>query len=191
MKKIKEPEEFWRPLVFDYLDKENPRYFVSTRGRIKANTHISKGVVIKGSNILGYCAIQVSIRSKNKPKIRKYFYAHKLIAETYIPNLDKKSRKKIIHLDYNRMNNVPSNLAWASDQEASDHQKKNPKFTEQSYTVFNSRLNKKSVSFIKYLLNREIPRQVISDYFELSDMQIGRIVRGENWGEIKPYTLKR
>lgn len=181
MKKIKEPEEFWKPLIFDYLDKEEPRYFVSTMGRFKAFTHISNGTIIKGSNILGYYAINVSIRSKGKPKIRKYFYAHKLIAETYIPNLDKKNRKKIIHLDYNRKNNIPSNLAWASDQETSDHQKLNPKFVEQSITIFKSRLNKKSVSFIKHLLKIGVKRQVISNFFELSDVQIGRIANEKNW----------
>lgn len=184
-KKIKEPEEFWRPIIFDYLDKKEPRYYVSTMGRFKAYTHISKGVIIKGSNILGYFAINVSIRSKDKPKIRKSFYAHRVVAETYIPNIDKKNRKKIIHLDYNKKNNIPSNLAWASDQEASDHQRLNPKFADQSITIFNSRLNKKSVSFIKHLVKIGVKRQVISNFFELSDVQIGRIARGKNWGEIK------
>ena len=150
-RKIIEPEEQWKPLVFDYLDKKNPRYYVSTQGRFKAYTHISKGTIIKGSEILGYSAICVSIREKNKPKIRKYFFMRRLIAEAFIPNLEKK--KNVICLDYNKANILPNNLAWATSEEQSAHSKKNPRFANEKYTVYNSRLNKAAIALLRILLN--------------------------------------
>lgn len=185
MRKIHDPEEHWTPLILDYLDKKEPRYYVSTRGRFKAYTPISKGNIIRGKLLHGYLIIDITIREKNGKNKKTSYCCHKLVAETYVPNLDKKCKTKVIHLDYDKRNNSPENLEWVTNQEANDHQMRNPKFLNDT-TVFTSKLNFKDVTFLKDLLIRNIPRSIIADYFNLSEMQVGRIAKGQSWSEVNP-----
>lgn len=45
----------------------------------------------------------------------KYFHIHRLVAETFIPNLENKPT--VDHIDRNKLNNVVSNLRWATYNE--------------------------------------------------------------------------
>lgn len=47
--------------------------------------------------------------------IRKNFYVHRLVAETFIDNPD--SKPQVNHKDYNRKNNHVSNLEWMTAHE--------------------------------------------------------------------------
>ena len=50
---------------------------------------------------------------------RKDFYAHRLVAETYIPNPDNK--ECVNHIDGNKLNNNINNLEWATKKENNNH----------------------------------------------------------------------
>ena len=49
----------------------------------------------------------------------KPFLVHRLVAETYIPNIDNKPT--VDHIDRNKHNNCVENLRWATFQEQSDN----------------------------------------------------------------------
>lgn len=48
------------------------------------------------------------------------------------------------------------------------------------------KLNEKDVKQVKSMLNKGIKGKIIAKMFCISEMQITRIKRGENWGHIKP-----
>lgn len=103
-------------------------YMVSTYGNVKrlATTFKDK-LGRKWSNkekILrvrltrgGYCRVSLS-----KDGIAKDKYIHRLVAETFIPNvLDK---EEINHIDGNKLNNKADNLEWVTRQENEKHKVK-------------------------------------------------------------------
>lgn len=66
----------------------------------------------------GYLRVQLS---KNKQK--KDFYIHRLVALTFLPNLD--NYKQINHKDLNKKNNNISNLEWCNSSYNQSHGFKN------------------------------------------------------------------
>ena len=51
-------------------------------------------------------------------KHRKNYYIHRLVAEAFIPNPD--GLKEVNHIDYNKGNNIVTNLEWVSRKENLD-----------------------------------------------------------------------
>ena len=49
----------------------------------------------------------------------KYYYIHRLVAETFINNTDNKPT--VDHIDRNKLNNCVSNLRWATYKEQRDN----------------------------------------------------------------------
>ena len=45
----------------------------------------------------------------------KYFHIHRLVAEAFIPNIENKPT--VDHIDRNKLNNIVSNLRWATYKE--------------------------------------------------------------------------
>lgn len=60
-------------------------------------------------NVVDNGYLQVSLYKDNK---RKYFYVHRLVAETYIPNPDNKPQ--VGHIDDNPRNNCWDNIYWTT-----------------------------------------------------------------------------
>ena len=172
--------EKWEPLIFDMHDKKNPRYYVSSFGRIKAYTHVTKGNILKGSLLNGYPCFDVKCYDSNRKRLpNRMLFVHKVVAQFFIKNPGKK--KKVIHLDYNRKNNHPSNLAWATYQEALIHNQKNPKY--QKKFGHNRRLTNRDVDFIRVLFDCGVSVKVIAEYYGYSEMQISRIKSYKYWKE--------
>lgn len=83
-------------------------YEVSNFGRIK---NIKKNIILKPQiNNHGYCMIALY---KNK-KFKNY-RVHRLVAQAFIPNYDKKP--VIDHIDGNKQNNHFKNLRWCTREE--------------------------------------------------------------------------
>jgi hypothetical protein len=98
-------DEIWKEIPFEVVGINN--YFVSNCGRVKNN----KGELCKSRpNAHEYIKITINKNS---------FSIHRLIAITFIPNLENK--EFVNHIDGNKNNNNLSNLEWVSCLENNIH----------------------------------------------------------------------
>lgn len=110
---------------------------------------------------------------------------HRLVAEYF---LKKTSAQHTIvgHLDYDKLNNRVNNLKWMTPEENHEHQKGSP-YVIKEKEKRNSRGRKLTVTkvmLMKKLINQGKPMKQLVKLFKVTDTQILRIKRGENWGGI-------
>lgn len=92
--------------------KSYPRYSVSDEGRVK-------------NNETGAVLTPFLVGNKNEQYYAVDFYPvknrkiHRLVAQAFIPNPDKKP--VVNHIDGNRLNNAASNLEWVTQGENCEH----------------------------------------------------------------------
>jgi hypothetical protein len=108
-KKIEQPSlenEEWREINID--GKNTKGYFISSLGRFKN----SKNVIMSNykPHHSGYIYVRVNIDK---------YALHRLVALTFIPNLDNKPF--VNHIDGNKINNSLSNLEWVTCAENNQH----------------------------------------------------------------------
>ena len=100
---------------------------VSNNGRIKCISYIGglgwhggkckkiRNKVLKTSeNGNGYKYVTVTVNGK-----RKHLYVHRIVAELFIENPDRKPY--VNHIDYDRGNNSVENLEWCTPRENNQH----------------------------------------------------------------------
>ena len=174
LKKIE--DEVWKDIP------NNSFYQISNYGRIKSY-YINKkeGKILKFSEIKGFK--QVSLTLNN---IQRTYYVHKLVAEVWIPK-PSKNHTYVTHLDGNLINNHISNLEWHTKESLQkQHQEFKIKLNN-SKSVTNSRLKVSDIRLLKSMLQRGVVQAKIAKMFCISEMQVTRIKRGENWGNVKPF----
>ena len=104
-------EEVWKRA------QDFPDYEVSNYGRVKSykrdkiNGRLMK--LIKNNG--GYFSVNLT----DKTGSPFTFGIHRLVAETFIPNLD--GKPQVNHIDENKMNNHVSNLEWVTCKENINH----------------------------------------------------------------------
>jgi hypothetical protein len=124
--------------------------------------------------------------------VHQHFLIHRLVASYF---LEKPSPKQTIvgHLDYNKLNNRVNNLKWMTLQENIRHQQSIPYVIkdkkERSSRKEDSKTAKLSVikvMLLKKLLIQGKPVKQLAKQFRVTQTQILRVRKGENWGDIKP-----
>lgn len=172
-------DEEWRE-----VPNSEGRYMVSCYGRIKSFVlDKEKGRMLKPSEIKNFRYI---ILNYNNQKNR--FFIHKLVAALWLPK-PKKNQTIVTHLDRNLKNNHYSNLKWVSLKESNDL---NAEYFKKIYTGkkypgerHHTKLKESDIIQLKKMLQRGIPQSKIAKLFCISEMQVTRIKRGENWGDVK------
>lgn len=117
-------EEIWK----DIEDYEG-LYQVSNFGRIKS----LKRTVMRRNN-RQYTEKEKILNQYNNKKGYKYvclckegkaksIKTHRLVAETFIPNIFNK--EQVNHIDYDKANNIVTNLEWVTNKENYEHARKN------------------------------------------------------------------
>ena len=95
-------EEIFKPII------GYETYLISTFGNVKNN---KSGRILKNrKDKLGYLSVIIS-----KNEVKKYYLIHRLVAITFIENLEQKL--EVDHIDNNKINNNFTNLRWCSRQE--------------------------------------------------------------------------
>lgn len=125
-----------------------------------------------------------------KYEIRLSFFVHKAVAELFLDTPSDANKTKVIHKDYNKLNNHVHNLAWASQEEVSARFKNHPKnilraLKKKESVVTNQKLTSSDVLVIKKRLKKGYTLKRLAKQFSVSDMQIHRIKTGENWANVK------
>ena len=96
-----------------YYDGQKTNYSISETGEV-FNNKTQK--YLKGTiNKLGYKVYRLSLNG-----ISKDLYAHRMVAETVIPNSDK-TKNCVNHKDGNKLNNSIINLEWVTKKENNRH----------------------------------------------------------------------
>jgi len=171
-------DEVWKEITFtDY------KYEVSNYGRVRSYCQDEdNGKILNPSQIGGFRV--VSLKYKNRSK---HFLVHKLVAQAFTPKISK-DQTVVIHLDWNKSNNHYSNLQWSTKAESYKrmHKRLQEERKKKGKVVTYSKLKLEEVALIKSMLNRGVKQKLIAKMFCISEMQITRIKRGENWNEIAP-----
>lgn len=174
-------------------DKLKLRYAVSNKGRlISFEDNINIGRELKGGTADGYRIFKYKIFNNGKVKY-KHFFVSKLVAENFIPKTSE-DQIYVLHLDRKRDNDDYRNLKWATREEMIEFSNKSPllmqtrkNLIEHNKKADGRKLTVTKVMHIKKILakpNQRTRIKMIAKQFGVSEMQIHRIKRGENWGHI-------
>ncbi|MCX7985839.1 MAG: NUMOD4 motif-containing HNH endonuclease [Bacteroidales bacterium] len=179
--KIVDEKEIWK--VIPYTDH---KYEVSNFGRVKSycQNH-TKGKILKPSKIGGFNVVSLKVGGKSR-----HFLVHKLVAEAFVPR-NNPDDEAVIHLDWNKTNNFYKNLQWVSKKECYNrmHKKLQEERKKKGKVVTYSKLKTDEVALIKSMLERGVKQKLIAKMFCVSEMQISRIKKGDNWKEIPPLSM--
>ena len=172
--------EKWKDIEFDEVIAENEKFKISNYGRI-INCKGKKEFLIKKSFINGYQNLPLKQQKNGKSTSR---YVHKLVAEHF---LEKNDGIYVIHLNYDKTDNRVENLKWATKREKELHQFSNPNWEKvvEKRSRKTGKLSEGKVKIIKRQLKNNRTRiNMIAKRFGVSDTQIHRIKRGENWSSV-------
>lgn len=185
-------KEEWKEYVLKHKIKF--RYAVSNYGRLMSFTDsFDDGRILKGSTSDGYRVL--SYRANVRKKSRCFAVSlHKIVAELFLKKKD--TDAMVIHLDYNKANNVISNLKWVSREVWLEHYRKNPSVIQARLDTVERNKNRRkghklTVTQVKYIKKRIFdPKRttrmkMIAKQFNISEMQLYRIKSGENWAHVK------
>ena len=169
-------DEVWKDLTFTDF-----KYEVSNYGRVRSYCQNSEnGKILNPSHIGGFKVVSLKFGGKSK-----HFLVHKLVAELFVPKTSKE-QSVVIHLDWVKANNHHSNLQWSTKAESYKrmHARLQEERKKKGKVVTYSKLKPDEVALVKSMLDRGVKQKLIAKMFCVSEMQITRIKRGENWKEI-------
>lgn len=167
--------------VWQVIANTDKKYEVSNYGRVRSYRQNSlEGKILNPSKIGGFKV--VSVKYKGAPK---HFLVHKLVAEAFVTKASKKETV-VIHLDWNKTNNHYTNLQWATREfsYARMHKRLQEERKKKGKVVTYSKLKIEEVGLVKSMLERGVKQKLIAKMFCISEMQVTRIKRGENWKEV-------
>jgi len=175
--------EIWKPYWREQDKwKETQKFEISNYGRARSMKHKTP-ILVKHHLTSGYPALTGIKCTDGK---NRSFYIHHAVAELFLPPKTPE-QDRIMRLDFNKENNVFTNLRWATKEEWLAHQKNHPnrKLHKPSY----AKLTEMDVAIIKKKLfdpNRKTRIKMLAKRFGVSEMQLYRIKSGENWGHVRP-----
>lgn len=124
--------------------------------------------------------------------INYHSLVHRLVA-VYFLKKPAAGQTIVAHLNHDKLNNTAANLKWMTTGENYEHQKSSPyviqdKINRQSVLSKprGAKLSVTRVMLLKKLLLLGKPMKQLVKQFKITDTQILRIKRGENWANIEP-----
>jgi hypothetical protein len=119
-----------------------------------------------------------------------HWLIHRLVATNFLKP-PTKEQTVVAHLDYDKLNNRASNLKWMTISENQTHQRSSPYVIadlenrhENIKSSGRTKLTVTKVMLLKKLLNEGKNMKALVKQFKITDTQILRIKRGENWGTV-------
>ena len=178
---------------FNYLQQQV--FKLARKHKSQIQNGESKKVINETSLLLTTLKKNLSKKFQDDLKERTINYHslfHRLVAGYF---LKKPTAKQTIvaHLDHYKLNNRVNNLKWMTAEENYEHQKTSPyvikeKQERRQRRKEDSRATKLTVTkvmLMKKLINQGKPMKQLVRQFKVTDTQIFRIKRGENWADIE------
>ncbi|MCB0557920.1 MAG: HNH endonuclease [Lewinellaceae bacterium] len=174
--------ELWKKVDFGKPTK-NCDYHISNFGRIKSVDKLTnRERLLKGAKARGGL---IMLNQKLKDNSTGIVYIHRFVAENF---LDKPSadQEYILHIDYDKSNNMVNNLRWATEEEWKEYQKKNPHHKGRPARTKNYKLTETQVRLMKKMLLRgKTKRKIIARKFGVSENCAYKIEKGIRWAHIE------
>ncbi|MBF6608904.1 MAG: HNH endonuclease [Flavobacterium sp.] len=186
------PGEIFKDVDLKYTLQK--KYAVSNRGRfVSYIDELKNGTELKGSTIENYRVFSLRVTEDGKRR-NKTLFLHKMVAELFAEKRDP-DQVHVIHLDHDRTNNDARNLKWVNQKDQLSHHSTSPrvikarqKWSESNYKLTGHKLSATEVMRLKKLIhdpNRKTRLKMIAKQFGISEMQLYRVKRGENWNNIE------
>lgn len=160
-------------------------YEVSNYGRIKSvnKANLSEKLIKGSTDQRGFSVVNIRIQN-NK---RDHFYPHRIVAENFLEKPTGEC-EYIIHLDHDKKNNYWQNLKWVSKQDwIKDLEKRGVFDKAERREGKHVKMTETKVALLKKrLLDGKTKRKVLARSFGITETQVRRIERGENWGDVEP-----
>ncbi|MBS1948230.1 MAG: HNH endonuclease [Bacteroidetes bacterium] len=177
----------------DYLQKQV--FSLSRKLKSLKSGNTSKKTLDATSELLQGLKKKLSKKFQDDLKERTINYhslIHRLVADYFLKK-PAPGQTIVAHLDYDKLNNRAGNLKWMTAEENYEHQKSSPfvikeKQERRHKRKENSKATKLTVTkvmLLKKLLNQGKPMKQLVKQFKVTDTQILRIKRGENWPDIQ------
>ena len=184
--------EKWKEFSLGYDSQK--RYAISTYGRLMSfMDKMKEGEILKGSLTSGYRSFRYRIFG-NKKVINRNILLHRVVAEQFLTK-ENEAQIFVIHIDFDKTNNRLDNLQWVTKEQMEIHNKKNPAVIQSISNMVEAihqgkryKLNPSKVLFIRGKLDdpqRKTRMRLLAKQFGVSEMQLYRIKRRENWGHLK------
>lgn len=159
-----------------YVIPTHPNYLINKRG-VVINQKTNRKLKPCKSSSSGYLTVYVD---------GKNVLLHRLVAETFIPNLENKPC--VNHIDGDKLNNNVSNLEWCTYAENNLHARKtglNPYRVLRGEKSRHHKLKQSDVEYIKshYIrYDKTYGAKPLSKKFNVTASCICQIASGQNWG---------
>lgn len=161
--------------IFKPIPEYEGFYEASNFGRIKSLPRGKKGKskILKQTKIVYYTV------DLCKNGIIKRYLVHRLIAKTFLENKENKENKKQVnHIDGNKLNNLLTNLEWATRSENQLHSIKAGLRTAKG--IKNSQCKLKESEVIEIYNSVGVYKDIAKKY-NVSIITISDIKRGRSW----------
>ena len=180
--------EEWKEIPFE-KGALRKRYAVSNYGRVISfcADDMCDAVFVKGGKLKGYKTLPLRPFGRSTT-----YYVHKLVAGCFLEKTSD-DQQYVIHIDYNKSNNFVENLRWVDKDEMFAHQQGNPSVLEgrkkmkERKSCEGAKLTDTQVMLLKKRIsdpNRKTRLKIIARQFGISEIQLHRIKRGENWSHV-------
>lgn len=155
----------------------------------------SQTFIKEKENLLQKIRTKLSKEIAKERKTRAVYFGkliHKLVAEYFLPT-PKQGQIIVAHLDHDKLNNQATNLKWMTRAEHNEHQQNSPyvqaalaqrKTKHYTKQPKHFKLTTTKVMLIKKMLNNGKTLKSLAKQFKVTDVQISRIRRGENWADV-------
>lgn len=177
--------ETWKSLEFKGQKALRNKYAISSQGRVASyNKDLTEdGKLLKGSVTSGYRTLNIHADGKSHT-----LYVHREVAKNFLPKPGRKENI-VVHLNHDKQDNRGKNLRWVSLDQSIQHQQKSPArkaFKErQKSRTKGLKLTAVQARAIKSELGRsqrKLTNRQLAQKYDVSEMTIYRIQRGESWG---------
>lgn len=137
---------------------------------------------------------RIAVRNNNLKRTKNLaLLYHRLVATAFCEK-QHNDQLYVLHKDHNKYNNRAENLAWCTQEELTEHWKKNPHVKAAHdkrkgvipTNAKNIKLTIPKVMLIKKLLAEGMTLSKIAKMFHITSTQVKRIKTGENWAKIAP-----
>lgn len=178
---------------FDYLKGQVD--MLAAKLKLLKDTSEAIDSIAATENLLTAVKMNLDKELKEDRKSRTIHYhslIHRLVADYFLAK-PRDNQTIVAHLDYDKLNNRFTNLKWMMPEENYEHQRSSPyvireKLRKQQIGNNHSshiKLSVTKVMLLKKLLSQGKPMHQLVKIFKVTDTQIFRIKRGENWSDIE------